>query len=229
MHGSKDQRLCEKCQVHVVDFTQKSNQEIIEYLSGNNKRVCGRLYANQLSAVKSSFNLGRLVLPSFLALTMSFYHAEAQAWQRPSGIVASQGLVHNDKPIALQYQTIKGENKITILGEVIDAEDKMPLPQVTILIKDTNYKTSTTRDGLFSIEVPQTLFEKRKAPVLIVRYLGYAEQEHELKEISKERLRFTMEPEAIILGEVITTRRGIWSSIKSIFRRKNKPKKKKKT
>ena len=44
-----DSRFCDHCSKNVIDFTNKSRQEILEYLLVNyNKKVCGRVLTSQL-------------------------------------------------------------------------------------------------------------------------------------------------------------------------------------
>ncbi len=59
----------------------------------------------------------------------------------------------------------------TITGVVKDAFDRAPLPGATILEKDTQNGTSTDNQGRFKIT---TQAEK---PVLVIRFVGYQEQE----------------------------------------------------
>ena len=57
-----------------------------------------------------------------------------------------------------------------ITGTVID-ENKMPLPGVSILIKDLKIGSFTDFDGLFSLTVPET------GKTLVFSYLGYISKE----------------------------------------------------
>lgn len=44
-----DSRFCEKCTKNIIDFTNKTREEIFAYLLANNqKKVCGRIYKSQL-------------------------------------------------------------------------------------------------------------------------------------------------------------------------------------
>jgi TonB-linked SusC/RagA family outer membrane protein len=57
-----------------------------------------------------------------------------------------------------------------ITGTVID-ENKMPLPGVSILVKELNIGSFTDFNGLFSLKVPET------GKTLVVSYLGYISKE----------------------------------------------------
>ena len=70
----------------------------------------------------------------------------------------------------LSYFNAIAQNK-TITGKVVDADDGLPLPGVSIKLKGTTQVTQTTGQGTFSISVPQN------AEALILSYVGYTEQE----------------------------------------------------
>jgi hypothetical protein len=57
-----------------------------------------------------------------------------------------------------------------ITGTIID-ENKMPLPGVSILIKELNIGSFTDFNGLFSLKVPET------GKTIVVSYLGYISKE----------------------------------------------------
>lgn len=70
----------------------------------------------------------------------------------------------------LSYFNALAQNR-TITGKVVDADDGLPLPGVSIKIKGTTQLTQTTGQGTFSISVPA------EAQALILSYVGYTEQE----------------------------------------------------
>jgi len=61
-------------------------------------------------------------------------------------------------------------DNILIKGKVIDSSNE-PLPFATVLVKDTDIKTQTDRDGNFTLEVPS------RSSVLVVFYIGYEKNE----------------------------------------------------
>lgn len=70
----------------------------------------------------------------------------------------------------LSYFNALAQNR-TITGKVVDADDGLPLPGVSIKIKGTAQLTQTTGQGTFSILVPAN------AERLVLSYVGYTEQE----------------------------------------------------
>ena len=53
-----DSRFCKHCEKNVIDFTQKTRTEILEYLlTNNNKKICGRVYSSQIDFSKNDLIL----------------------------------------------------------------------------------------------------------------------------------------------------------------------------
>ncbi|WP_420386187.1 YfbK domain-containing protein [Roseivirga sp.] len=85
----------------------------------------------------------------------------------------------------------------TIRGKVIGADDGLPLPQVTVLIKGTNIGTATDLEGNYSLQVPD------KGATLVFRYLGY--KTREFKVGNSNVLNVRLMPDVNSLGEVVVT------------------------
>lgn len=88
----------------------------------------------------------------------------------------------------------------TVTGKVTD-ETGSPLPQVTVLLKNTTTGTPTDADGNYRLSVPQD------GGVLLFRFLGYTTQEIEIG--SKTVINVQLAPEALDAGEVVVTAVGI--------------------
>lgn len=85
----------------------------------------------------------------------------------------------------------------TIRGKVIGADDGLPLPQVTVLIKGTNIGTATDLEGNYSLQVPD------KGATLVFKYLGY--KTREFKVGSSNVLDVKLDPDSALLAEEIAT------------------------
>lgn len=88
----------------------------------------------------------------------------------------------------------------TITGKVTD-EDGQPLPQVTVLLKNSQSGAPTDADGNYRLSVPND------GGILIFRFLGYTTQEQEIG--SRNVINVQMQPEALDVGEVVVTAVGI--------------------
>ncbi|KYG82238.1 TonB family protein [Roseivirga echinicomitans] len=81
---------------------------------------------------------------------------------------------------------------------VVDANDLSPLPQVSVLIKNTTQGTGTNIQGKAEISTDTSA-------VYVVRYLGYVTQEFRLSDLSKINDTIRMEADVTDLAEIIIT------------------------
>lgn len=85
----------------------------------------------------------------------------------------------------------------TITGTVTGADDGLPLPQVSVLIKGTTVGVSTDLYGKYSLQVPNN------DAVLVFRFIGYVSQEIQVGK--QKTIDVQMKPDATELGEVVVT------------------------
>ena len=91
----------------------------------------------------------------------------------------------------------------TVSGKVTGADDGLPLPQVSVLLKGTAAGVPTNIDGEYRIDVPAG------GGTLIFRYLGYVTQEIEIG--SRNVIDVQMVPETLDAGEVVVVGYGTQS------------------
>lgn len=94
------------------------------------------------------------------------------------------------------HNPVEQKSVRTISGKVIGADDGLPLPRVTVLIKGSTKGTQTDANGLYSIQV-------ETGDRLVFRYLGYKTQEFKLPKT--DRLNVKMKPDVQALGEVVVS------------------------
>lgn len=94
------------------------------------------------------------------------------------------------------HNPVEQKSVRTISGKVIGADDGLPLPGVTVLIKGSTKGTQTDANGLYSIQV-------ETGDKLVFRYLGYKTQEFKLPKT--DRLNVKMKPDVQALGEVVVS------------------------
>ncbi len=97
--------------------------------------------------------------------------------------------------------------KITISGKVTD-EDNVPLPGVTILLKETTLGVVTDTDGKYTITIPGT-----EAPVLVFSFVGMKKQEVNVN--GKTTIDVVLQDESTTVDEVVVT--GIFRKAKESF------------
>jgi TonB-linked SusC/RagA family outer membrane protein len=96
----------------------------------------------------------------------------------------------------------------TVSGKVTGADDGLPLPQVTVLLKGTTTGVPTGADGTFRLSVPSA------GGTLVFRFLGYITQEIEIG--NQTIINVPMQPDVTSLEEVVVTAQGIGRSKKSL-------------
>ncbi|PSL34258.1 SusC/RagA family TonB-linked outer membrane protein [Dyadobacter jiangsuensis] len=103
-----------------------------------------------------------------------------------------------------------------ISGKVVSAEDKNPLPGVTIIVKGKNtVGTATDTDGKFKLEVPE-------GATLILSYIGYVSQEVAVGNQSEFNVELAPDQkqlqEVVVIGYGTQKKGDITSSVASIKR-----------
>ena len=172
-------RFCESCATTVLDFSQFSDKELLDYFVSRSGKMCGRFSATQLNRAiyaetlpKQSF-IPRLVAVAALFLGISS-QTQAQSLNThpvPSSYTETEEKPVNQKIVAKTPEKVDGKDSLVISGRVIDTEEKVGLPGVTVLIKDTKLWVSTDLDGNFKITIPDSV--QINEIVLVVRYIGY--------------------------------------------------------
>ncbi|CDE63750.1 tonB-linked outer membrane protein SusC/RagA family [Parabacteroides sp. CAG:409] len=100
-------------------------------------------------------------------------------------------LMRKEQNLAVVPDAVQQDNKIT--GTVLDPTG-MPVIGANIMIKGTTNGTITDMDGKFSLDVP-------KGAILVVTYVGYANQE--LQVGSQKTLSITLKEDSEALDELV--------------------------
>ncbi len=100
--------------------------------------------------------------------------------------------------ILLNSVTLLGQKQLS--GTVFDAVTQKPLYGATVLIEGTSQGTSTTTEGTFELNVPDTVF------VLNVSYVGYKTRKISIRRLTaNEPLKVFLSPKTTILREFSVT------------------------
>ncbi len=95
-----------------------------------------------------------------------------------------------------------------VSGVVTGADDGLPLPQVTVLLKGTTMGVPTDMDGFFRLPSPD------RGGTLLFRYLGYITQEIQIG--AQRIINVQLSPDVQSLGEVVVTGYGVSSSVREV-------------
>lgn len=102
----------------------------------------------------------------------------------------------------LQAQTVQ------ISGTVTGAEDKLPVPGVSVVVKGTTVGAVTDMDGKYTLKVPAT------AKTLVFSYVGMKTKEAAIN--GQSEVNVVLESSATTLNEVVVTAIGIKRAEKSL-------------
>lgn len=101
--------------------------------------------------------------------------------------------------------TVYAQN-IKVSGIVIGSEDNLPIPGATVLVKGTSTGTVTDNKGTFEINAPADA-------TLVISFIGYRQFEFQA---TSSHVTVTLEPDNIMIDEVVVTALGIKRSEKAL-------------
>ncbi|MDJ0364245.1 carboxypeptidase-like regulatory domain-containing protein [Hymenobacter sp. H14-R3] len=205
-------RHCAACQKTVVDFTRKTDAEILAYLASAPGNTCGRLRPDQLNrslVAPTAAPRWRAWLGAALAAggVLGAGRATAQAMPAycnggpvPAASPAPALLTRAVAPTPTSCEATTTGGPLTLSGVVRDSATHEGLPGVTVLLMGTTTGTSTDINGAFSLPMPAGV-----APVrLAFSFIGF---------VMQERTATANQPLAVLLaaseqslmGEVVIT------------------------
>ncbi|PTX61617.1 carboxypeptidase-like protein [Kordia periserrulae] len=177
MSPTEKGRFCKVCTKEVIDFTSKSDEEIIHHIKKHNN-ACGRFYPSQLNRKLIADRKKRNHWLSYVAsllLPMTLFSQEKTADKKnPTKVEQLDSLQFKRLDInsALQRKAKTQKElgkRIAISGTIVD-EEGIPLPGVHVSVKNKNSKTTTDFDGNFSMNV-------RAGSVLTFNSFGFKTKE----------------------------------------------------
>lgn len=211
-------RHCAACQKTVLDFSLKTDAEILTYFQQPSAgKTCGRFRAGQLNrplqplAATSTWRrwLGGLLTAGSLLAGSSFKAAaQTTAMQQLGASEAPNEKARQpaQPPLAVAEPTSPPpDTLVEVRGVVLDAERCEPLPGVAVVLKDTLLGTSTNVAGEFIIRLKPTGQPVR----LLFQYVGFVSQEHTVAlRGTPPRLEVALETQ--VLGELLVSYRPPW-------------------
>ncbi len=178
-------RHCAACQKTVVDFTRKTDAEILLALRQAAGETCGRLRADQVGrplVIPTAAPRWRIWLGAALALAGILGAGRVAAQARANYYAGPQPLPNAAGSAALkptsptpaepaELPTAAG-GLVTIRGTVSDASTPTGLPGASVQLQGTDIGTSTDGAGNFSLSVPAG-----QPARLVISSVGYSQQE----------------------------------------------------
>lgn len=208
-------RHCAACAKTVVDFTSKTDAEILAYFrQAGAGRTCGRFQATQLGrplqpaaalsrwrtwlgALLTAGSLGQLLAPRAMAQTA----LRGTAGPLPVATAVTKApLAPSASPAAGPTATLQPHGSRTLRGKVYDASNQLPLPGATVLLKNTSLGVATDADGSFTLAVP----DEAPTAQLVIVFIGYDTVEHTVAFTDNAPLTILLKPgEQVLSGDVV--------------------------
>ncbi|WP_298514556.1 carboxypeptidase-like regulatory domain-containing protein [uncultured Kordia sp.] len=200
MSPTEKGRFCKACTKEVIDFTSKSDEEIITHVN-NHGNACGRFYASQLNRKLIADRKKRnhwLSYAATLLLPMTLFSQQTKSAEKKTSKTEQLdtlkfktlhiSALNRTKPIA---QKEKSTKTMTVIGTVHD-DSGIPLPAATVIVKGTTTGKATDFDGIFSIKVTS-------GDILVVDYVGYKTKEIKiLADVSEYKIEMIPDENALL-------------------------------
>lgn len=215
-------RFCAQCQKTVVDFTTMTDAQVLAHLQQTSGPGCGRFRSDQLNRVLAEPLNRRVSRWQWASLLLSGW-LSSQTVQAQSGIEPNgSAVVHTDTSSAnTAIEPAKQLSTITIKGQVVSATDYQPIKNVTVIVTQTNYNTSTDTTGAFQLTIP--VLPTDSITQLSARLIGYTEKSILLSTITQP-VRIELEEEIEVLedaiaGGYVPQKPTLWQRIRYWFKR----------
>ena len=195
-------KFCQSCSKMVIDFSQYSDDEILNYFNKQkHKKTCGRFDKTQLHAINTQLAIDKKshtnpFLMPILATTLLVTSAcnttkklEKTTCEKPiSNIKIIEYGINSDS-----LSTTK------IIGKVIDKNE--PLIGVSVYIENSKIGTRTNLDGKFELIVSKIPNETAN---IKIEYIGYQSITMPLENIKNKEIEINLvEYESNLTGEVV--------------------------
>lgn len=198
MQAAEKGRFCLSCQKTVVDFTNMTDHELLQYLQAVQGNTCGRFAPDQLNRpltpqtpVRKRF-WAKLVFQLLFPAFVFTQKARAQGMISMVKIQPPLTTALQKKPTQQPYFVLKGRVTDSISGE--------PLAFASVQIKGSSIGVQTDGDGHFTI----SLAVLPKHLTLVVSIIGYTTQELVIKD-SRQPANILLSPTKKELAEVVVT------------------------
>jgi hypothetical protein len=185
-------KFCQSCSKMVIDFTQYSDKEILDFFNNQkHKKTCGRFEKTQLHAINTQLTIdkkshGNPFLMPILATTLLVASAcnttkklEKTTCEKPiSNVRIIEYGINSDS-----LSTTK------IIGKVLDEQNE-PLRGVSVYIENSKIGTKTDFDGRFRLIVAK---EPNETANLKIEYIGCETLAVPLENIKNKEIEVTLD------------------------------------
>ena len=219
MSGSNAERHCESCSKSVFNFSDSSNEEILEFLAERNgQKNCGKFDRQQLELLNQSLsnsNETNFYKPLILGASLTTLVACGTSKK-----VCEINYNHEESNVEIVFNINNPDSLSTVLikGQIFDYVNG-PIIGANFVFDDSKFGCLTDLDGKFEIEVELDLL---KSQTTSVHCLGYETLQIPLIDIKNKEVKISMVDMGVLLGEIVIIKqplhKRIWNRFKNIFR-----------
>lgn len=212
-------RHCVSCDRSIIDFSIKTNQEILDFIKQSNGKLCGRFNDNQLERVIAEESNSRKIsiwekVAASILLFISLEKANAADLSfSAKNISFIESRTDTDKNIHRQKE-IEKKDTLIFKATVIDEKTNERIPFAAVIIHPYNRACQTDFDGNFELIIPS----HQKSVELTIRCIGYYDKTTTIKldkrnlitknneSNNKIGLKIALKPGIHTMGEVTVSR-----------------------
>jgi len=219
-------RHCAACAKTVVDFSQKTDAEILRYLAhASRANVCGRLRPDQVGrALTAGARLPlaghwRGWLGALLAAISLAPPATAQAAGRAGQPLVLAAPRPGLAPVAAPQpatEALTPAGSYRVEGVVLDARTHAPIVGATVLLQGTGSGVGTDEHGKFVLLIAAD----RPKPTLVISAIGYETRKQEIDlRAAPEPFIIQLTTDTHMLGGLgfVSPPPGLWQRVAQFF------------
>lgn len=179
-------RFCLTCEKIVIDFTSKSDQEILNHIKESNGNICGRFKPAQLDRELDYDKIPKVIpLWQKAAASLLFFIGVENAYASKHNTdflnydyaiskTDTDKNISKERKGSIETNTSHVGDTIKVRGRVVDDKTNEGLPFAVIKIIDTNIKVVADLDGYYSIKVTkEQLQSDLKIQIEVIGYYPF--------------------------------------------------------
>ncbi|KAA3440259.1 carboxypeptidase-like regulatory domain-containing protein [Rufibacter hautae] len=219
-------RFCQNCAKTVVDFTAMSDAEVVNWLTKQEGRTCGRLSEKQLgrelvaTAPRNRWTWRAAVL----GLSVWLSTKTVEAHPSPAFPLSIRDAAPKSE---IPQKAFAADSLVVLKGRILDATTNTPMPGTTVLLKGTTVSTPTDVNGYFSLGLPIGIQPEEQT--VIFSFIGYQTQERKVAELLRtSEVTILLSQDTSFMGETVIvggafwykwySPRGLYYRVKNLFR-----------
>lgn len=210
MTPNEQGKFCDHCSKTVIDFTKLTDEEVLQLISANPGKICGRVNTSQMNRymmAEKTASMGS----SYQLLAGLFIATSTHSIAAPSNLPKMETVETKVNGVKLDSTEFPKDSLITVVEGIVRDMESNPMPGVVVKIRDARLGAVTDLDGKFKIVLPDTLSLN-----VIVLYAEYMDGTAPDLIIDRRQPSFTAEmyiktvEETPMLGEMVIYKPKRW-------------------